>query len=71
MLVNALAPAAVRTPFLEQMSREHVAMMVAKSPMGRLGEPQEIAAQVLWLASDACSFSTGAVFDASGGRATY
>ncbi|MBB6579632.1 3-oxoacyl-[acyl-carrier protein] reductase [Comamonas odontotermitis] len=71
VLVNALAPAAVRTPILEQMSREHVATMVAKSPMGRLGEPQEIAAQVLWLASDACSFSTGAIFDASGGRATY
>lgn len=71
VLVNAVAPAAVRTPILEQMSPDHVATMVAKSPMGRLGEPDEIAAQVLWLASDACSFSTGAVFDASGGRATY
>ncbi|MGE8318361.1 MAG: SDR family NAD(P)-dependent oxidoreductase [Comamonas sp.] len=71
VLANAIAPAAVRTPILEQMSPQHVATMVAKSPMGRLGEPQEIAAQVLWLASDACSFSTGAVFDASGGRATY
>ena len=71
VLVNAIAPAAVRTPILEQMAPEHVATMVAKSPMGRLGEPEEIAAQVLWLVSDACSFSTGAVFDASGGRATY
>ena len=71
VLVNAIAPAAVRTPILEQMAPAHVATMVAKSPMGRLGEPDEIAAQVLWLASDACSFSTGAVFDASGGRATY
>ena len=71
VLVNAIAPAAVRTPILEQMSPGHVAAMVAKSPMGRLGEPQEVAAQVLWLASHACSFSTGAVFDASGGRATY
>ncbi len=71
VLVNAVAPAAVRTPILEQMAPEHVATMVAKSPMGRLGEPEEIAAQVLWLASDACSFSTGAVFDVSGGRATY
>lgn len=71
VLANAIAPAAVRTPILEQMSPGHVATMVAKSPMGRLGEPHEIAAQVLWLASDACSFSTGAVFDASGGRATY
>lgn len=71
VLVNAVAPAAVRTPILEQMAPAHVATMVAKSPMGRLGEPEEIAAQVLWLASDACSFSTGAVFDVSGGRATY
>ena len=71
VLVNAVAPAAVRTPILEQMAPEHVATMIAKSPMGRLGEPEEIAAQVLWLASDACSFSTGAVFDVSGGRATY
>ena len=71
VLVNAVAPAAVRTPILEQMAPDHVATMVAKSPMGRLGEPEEIAAQVLWLASDACSFSTGAVFDVSGGRATY
>ena len=71
VLVNAIAPAAVRTPILAQMAPEHVATMVGKSPMGRLGEPEEIAAQVLWLASDACSFSTGAVFDASGGRATY
>ena len=71
VLVNAIAPAAVRTPILEQMAPAHVATMVAKSPLGRLGEPDEIAAQVLWLASDACSFSTGAVFDASGGRATY
>ncbi|MEF9964317.1 MAG: SDR family NAD(P)-dependent oxidoreductase [Comamonas sp.] len=71
VLVNAVAPAAVRTPILEQMAPAHVATMIAKSPMGRLGEPEEIAAQVLWLASDACSFSTGAVFDVSGGRATY
>ncbi|MEZ5670168.1 MAG: SDR family NAD(P)-dependent oxidoreductase [Alphaproteobacteria bacterium] len=71
VLVNAIAPAAVRTAILDQMTPAHVATMVAKSPMGRLGEPAEDAALALWLASDACSFSTGAVFDLSGGRATY
>jgi NAD(P)-dependent dehydrogenase (short-subunit alcohol dehydrogenase family) len=71
ILVNALAPAAVRTGLLDQMSAEHVTTMVGKSPMGRLGEPAEVAELVLWLCSDACSFNTGAVFDLSGGRATY
>ncbi|PZP98645.1 MAG: 3-oxoacyl-ACP reductase [Variovorax paradoxus] len=71
ILVNAIAPAAVRTPILEQMSPEHVQTMVAKSPMQRLGEPGEVAEMVAWLCSDSCSFNTGAVFDLSGGRATY
>ncbi len=71
VLVNALAPAAVNTTLLEQMSPEHVATMIAKSPLGRLGEPEEVAEIALWLCSDSCSFSTGAVFDLSGGRATY
>lgn len=71
VLVNAVAPAAVRTALLEQMTPEHVATMIAKSPMGRLAEPEEVAALVLWLASPACTFNTGAVFDLSGGRATY
>ncbi len=71
ILVNAVAPAAVRTPILAQMAPEHVQAMVAKSPLQRLGEPGEVAAMVAWLASDACSFNTGAVFDLSGGRATY
>jgi len=71
ILVNAVAPAAVRTGLLDQMSAGHVATMVGKSPMGRLGEPSEVAELVLWLCSDACSFNTGAVFDLSGGRATY
>ena len=71
ILVNAIAPAAVRTPILEQMAPAHVQTMVAKSPMQRLGEPGEVAEMVAWLASDSCSFSTGAVFDLSGGRATY
>jgi 3-oxoacyl-[acyl-carrier protein] reductase len=67
VLCNAIAPAAVETALLEQMTEEHVRIMVAKSPMGRLGRPEEVAA----LVSDECSFSTGAVFDLSGGRATY
>lgn len=71
ILVNAIAPAAVRTPILAQMAPEHVQTMVAKSPMQRLGEPEEVAQMVAWLASDSCSFNTGAVFDLSGGRASY
>jgi 2-dehydro-3-deoxy-L-rhamnonate dehydrogenase (NAD+) len=71
VLVNAIAPAAVRTELLDQMSPQHVATMLAKSPMGRFGEPAEVAELTLWLCSGSCSFSTGAVFDLSGGRATY
>ncbi|WP_425418077.1 SDR family NAD(P)-dependent oxidoreductase [Oricola indica] len=71
ILVNAIAPAAVRTSLLEQMSKEHVDTMIAKSPLGRLGEPDEVAEMVLWLCSGSCSFNTGAMFDLSGGRATY
>jgi 3-oxoacyl-[acyl-carrier protein] reductase len=71
ILVNAIAPAAVETPLLEQMSPSHVQTMIDKSPMGRLGTTQEVAQLALWLCSDSCSFSTGAIFDLSGGRATY
>jgi NAD(P)-dependent dehydrogenase (short-subunit alcohol dehydrogenase family) len=71
ILVNAIAPAAVKTALLDQMSPDHVATMVGKSPMGRLGEVAEVAELVMWLCSGSCSFSTGAVFDLSGGRATY
>lgn len=71
ILVNAVAPAAVKTTLLAQMSAGHVATMIAKSPMGRLGEPGEVAELVLWLCSASCSFNTGSVFDLSGGRATY
>jgi len=71
VLANAIAPAAVRTAMLDQMSPEHVAIMIGKSPMRRLGEPEEVAELALWLASGSCSFNTGAVFDLSGGRATY
>ncbi len=69
--VNAIAPAAVRTTLLEQMSPAHVQIMIDKSPMKRLGESDEVAELVAWLCSGSCSFSTGAVFDLSGGRATY
>src|SRR5450830_1199007 len=71
ILVNALAPAAVKTSLLEQMNPAHVATMISKSPMARLGEVEEVAEMVVWLCSGSCSFSTGAVFDLSGGRATY
>jgi 3-oxoacyl-[acyl-carrier protein] reductase len=69
--VNAITPAAVRTPILEQVSQEHIDFMLSKIPMGRFGKVEEIAAIVAWLASEECSFTTGAVFDISGGRATY
>ena len=71
VLVNCVTPAAVQTPLFEQMSDEHVAYMLSKIPLQRFGEPEEIAALVAWLASEECSFSTGAAFDLSGGRATY
>jgi len=69
--VNAVAPAVIGTDMVQQMSQETVDMLVAKIPMGRIGRPDEVAALVAWLASDECSFSTGAVYDLSGGRATY
>ena len=71
ILVNAIAPAAVETPLLAQMSPAHVQTMIDKSPLGRLGTVDEVADLALWLCSDSCTFSTGAVFDLSGGRATY
>jgi len=71
VLVNAIAPAAVRTRLLDQMSPAHVQAMLDKSPMRRLIEPAEVADLVMWLCSDSCTVNTGAVFDLSGGRATY
>ncbi len=71
VLVNAVAPAAIETELLQQMSAETVATMIGKSPLKRLGTVDELAELVSWLASERCSFSTGAVFDLSGGRATY
>jgi NAD(P)-dependent dehydrogenase (short-subunit alcohol dehydrogenase family) len=69
--VNCVTPAAVRTAIFDQMTEQHIAFMLSKIPMGRFGTVDEIAALVCWLASEECSFSTGAVFDLSGGRATY
>ena len=71
ILVNAVAPAVIGTELLQQMERSTVDMLVAKIPMGRVGKPEEVAALVAWLSSDECSFSTGAVYDLSGGRASY
>jgi 2-dehydro-3-deoxy-L-rhamnonate dehydrogenase (NAD+) len=69
--VNCVTPAAVRTPMFAQMTQAHIDYMLSKIPMARFGETSEIAAMVAWLASEECSFSTGAVFDLSGGRSTY
>jgi NAD(P)-dependent dehydrogenase (short-subunit alcohol dehydrogenase family) len=71
VLVNCVTPGAVRTAIFGQMSDEHVQFMLSKIPMGRFGQVDEIAALVAWLCTEECSFSTGAVFDLSGGRATY
>jgi 2-dehydro-3-deoxy-L-rhamnonate dehydrogenase (NAD+) len=69
VLVNCIAPAVIETPLLAGMSEEHIRYMVEKIPMGRLGGVDEVAALVCWLASEECSFSTGATYDISGGRA--
>jgi 3-oxoacyl-[acyl-carrier protein] reductase len=71
VLVNAITPAVIETEILQQVSEEHVRYMTSRIPMGRVGQPREVAELVAWLASDAVTFSTGAVFDISGGRATY
>jgi 3-oxoacyl-[acyl-carrier protein] reductase len=69
--VNCVTPAAVKTAIFDQMSAEHIQFMLSKIPMARFGLPEEVAAMVCWLCTEDCSFSTGAVFDLSGGRATY
>jgi NAD(P)-dependent dehydrogenase (short-subunit alcohol dehydrogenase family) len=71
ILVHAIAPAVIGTELLQQMERSTVDLLVSKIPMGRVGRPEEVAALAAWLASDDCSFTTGAVHDLSGGRATY
>ena len=69
--VNCITPAAVRTEIFDQVSQSHIDYMLSKIPIGRFGLVEEMAGLVAWLASEECSFSTGAVFDISGGRATY
>ena len=69
--VNCMTPAAVRTAIFDQMSQQHIDFMLSKIPLGRFGGIDEVVSFVCWLASEECSFSTGAVFDVSGGRATY
>ena len=69
--VNCVTPAAVKTGMFSQMTQAHIDFMLSKIPMGRFGTVDEIAAMVAWLCTEECSFSTGAVFDLSGGRAVY
>jgi len=71
VLVNAVTPAVIETEILAQVTEEHIAYMTSRIPMGRTGKPEEVAALVRFLCSDDLTFSTGAVFDLSGGRATY
>jgi 3-oxoacyl-[acyl-carrier protein] reductase len=69
--VNCVTPAAVHTPIFDQMSQSHIDFMLSKIPMGRFGQVEEVVSLITWLASEECSFTTGGVFDVSGGRATY
>ncbi len=71
VLVNCVAPAVVKTELFGQMTEQHINYMLSKIPMNRFGEVDEVAEMVAWLASDLCTFATGATFDLSGGRATY
>jgi NAD(P)-dependent dehydrogenase (short-subunit alcohol dehydrogenase family) len=71
VVVNCVAPAVIETPILDGITQEHIDYMVERIPMGRMGTPGEVAALIAWLASEECSFSTGATYDVSGGRAVY
>ena len=71
VLVNCIAPAVIETPILAGLTADHVGYMVERIPMGRMGASEEVAALACWLASEECSFSTGATYDISGGRAVY
>lgn len=71
VLVNCIAPAVIETPILADLSQHHIDYMVERIPLGRMGRPEEVAALICWLASEDCSFSTGAAYDISGGRAVY
>jgi 3-oxoacyl-[acyl-carrier protein] reductase len=71
VLVNSVAPAVAKTAMFAQMTQAHIDYMLGKIPMGRFVEVEEIAAMVAWLSSEDCSFTTGSVFDITGGRSTY
>jgi 3-oxoacyl-[acyl-carrier protein] reductase len=71
VLVNCIAPAVIDTPILGQISEEHIAYMTSRIPLGRIGQPEEVASLICFLASEELTFSTGACYDISGGRATY
>jgi len=71
VIVNCVTPVVIETDILKQVTPQHIEYMLSKIPMGRFGQKEEAAALVAWLCSQDCSFSTGAVFDLSGGRATY
>ncbi len=71
IVVNCVTPAVIETDILKQVGQQHIDYMLSKIPMGRFGRTEEAAAMVAWLCSEDCSFTTGAVFDLSGGRATY
>ena len=71
VLANCVCPAVIETPMVDQVTAAQLDYMTAKIPMGRLGQPDEVAALVAWLSSEDCTFSTGAAYDISGGRATY
>ena len=71
VVVNCVAPAVIETPILDGVSQAHIDYMVERIPMGRMGGADEVAALICWLASEECSFSTGATYDISGGRAVY
>jgi 3-oxoacyl-[acyl-carrier protein] reductase len=71
VLVNCITPAVIQTDILKQVAQHHIDYMLTRIPMGRFGKVEEAAAMAAWLCSEDCSFSTGAVFDLSGGRATY
>jgi NAD(P)-dependent dehydrogenase (short-subunit alcohol dehydrogenase family) len=71
ILVNCVAPAVIETPMLADITQEHIDYMVSRIPLGRIGQPEEVAALICFLASEDLSFSTGATYDISGGRAVY
>src|SRR5437588_849331 len=71
ILVNAVTPAAAKTAIFDQLTQQHIDFMLSKIPKGRFVLVEELASMVAWLSSEDCAFSTGAVFDISGGRATY